>query len=68
MSSSPYSILLRIESRFPLPLFQKKKEKKRKENRFKVESSPTLLRFVLGEGFITRSVTLIAACSFGVGV
>ena len=39
-----------------------------KKNRFKVESSPTSLRFVLGEGFITRSATLTAACSFRVGV
>ena len=56
MSLSFYSIPLSIQSRFSLPLFPKKKEKEKK-NRFKVESSPTSLRFVLGEGFVTRSVT-----------
>ena len=63
VSLSLYSILLSIQSRLPLPLFQIKKR-----IGLKVESSPTSLRFVLGEGFITRFPTLTAACSFGVGV
>ena len=33
VSLSPYSSLLSIESRFPLPLFQKKKEKKKKKKK-----------------------------------